>query len=77
MIKEFCGDIGNAEPESVVLNFECCSVCSECGFSVAKAEVFKVVGLFLSRGYMGLQVVIDLLPNNFSNVRRFLFESVN
>merc|ERR1711991_1200099 len=47
---EVAGDIAQAEPSSVLLNFECCSGCSDAGFPAA-ADVYGCVRYFLDRGF--------------------------
>eukprot|EP01087_Luapelamoeba_hula_P006544 TRINITY_DN1661_c0_g1_i1.p1 TRINITY_DN1661_c0_g1~~TRINITY_DN1661_c0_g1_i1.p1 ORF type:complete len:435 (+),score=102.41 TRINITY_DN1661_c0_g1_i1:196-1500(+) len=52
VVREFCEDVGRAEPQSVVLNFECCSHASDSGFSGATAAVMQLTKLFLDRQHM-------------------------
>lgn len=42
VVREFCVDVGRAEAQSVVLNFECCSQANDSGFGAKGPDVMKI-----------------------------------
>lgn len=42
MVRDFCNDVGRADPQSVVLNFECCPQASNSGFGEYTGTVMKI-----------------------------------